>query len=236
LQSLAIELICRTDCLSGINVIIRFFINWPEPEKCAHLSMQKQFKGSSDSEIIQRVLKGETDAFETLVIRYEKDILSVVATHVPYDQVEDTAQEVFVRTYKSLPSFKFKSSFKTWVQTITIRTCYDYWRKHYRSREILISSMTEPQQEWLDRIMSNDESQLKETSTQEEAREVLNLALNQLSPKDRVILELVHLEGKTGKETASLLGWSIANVKIRSFRARQKLFKVLSKMKSKETD
>lgn len=199
--------------------------------------MYKTLENSSDSETVQKVLDGDADVFEHLIIKYEKDILKTVSMHVPYDQVEETAQEVFVRSFKSLPTFEFKSSFRTWVNTIAVRTCYDYWRKHYRSREVPISSMTESQQEWLEKVMSDNESQiLKEKNTQEEANEVLRLALDQLSSEDRMIVELVHLEGKSGKEAASLLGWSIANVKVRSFRSRQKLYTILSKMRKSEKE
>lgn len=192
---------------------------------------------TSDQQVIQRILAGDIDEFEILVVQYQKDVMNLVCKHVPYDEIEEIAQDAFIRAYQALPSFNFKSSFKTWLNTITIRTCYEYWRKHYRSREVTIGSMTEAQLQWLEEILSEKDSQsLKERGEQEEAREVLKLALDHLSPEDRIVLELVHLEGKSGKEAATLLGWSLANVKIRSFRSRQKLYKILSEMSNAEKE
>ena len=66
-----------------------------------------------------------------------------------------------------------------------------------------------------------------ESNFQEETKELLEWALNQLSPQDRMVTELVYLEGMKGKEAAELLGWSTANVKVRTFRSRRKLRKLL---------
>jgi len=66
-----------------------------------------------------------------------------------------------------------------------------------------------------------------EKSSQQEAIEILDWALGKLSAKDRMVMELVYLEGLSGKEAADLLGWSVANVKIRSLRSRRKLEKLL---------
>ena len=69
---------------------------------------------------------------------------------------------------------------------------------------------------------------------QQEAREVLDWALNKLSAEDRMVIELVYLEGLSGKEAAELLGWSVTNVKVRSFRSRKKLQKLLMKAQNRE--
>ena len=67
-----------------------------------------------------------------------------------------------------------------------------------------------------------------EKNLQKEAGELLGRALDRLSPEDRMVLEMVYLEGLSGKEAAGLLGWSVANVKIRLFRSRKKLRKILA--------
>lgn len=185
----------------------------------------------NDPEIIRRVLEGDVDAFELLVSKYKEYVLSLVARHVPQDFIEETAQEVFVRAWRSLRSFKGKSAFKTWIATIAVRTCYDHWRKHYRSREIPVSAMSDQQQGRLERALAeNADRSLKDNAIQKEFREILDAALMQLSPEDRMAIELVYLEGKSGKEAAALLGWSVANVKVRSYRSRKKLLKLVSKL------
>jgi RNA polymerase sigma-70 factor (ECF subfamily) len=156
-------------------------------------------------------------------------VLILLKKHLPYDQIEETAQDAFIRAYKSLPTFRGESSFKQWLSTIAVRTCYDFWRKHYKSRELPMSSLTEKHQVWLEEAISAQAIQsFHEQSVRKEAREILDWALDRLSAADRMVLELVYLEGHSLRETADLLGWSIANVKVRSFRSRKKLHKLLT--------
>lgn len=185
----------------------------------------------SDAEIVRQVLDGYVNAFESLLIRYKELVLKIVKKHVPYNDVEETTQDVFVRVYKSLSNFKGKSDFKHWLSAITVRTCYDYWRKSYRSREIPMSSLTEKHQMWLEEVISDQSEQsLYDEGLQHEAKELLNWALGKLSAEDRMVLELMYLEGMSGKEAADLLGWSVANVKVRSFRSRKKLQRLLTRL------
>ena len=191
--------------------------------------MQNDSRKLSDTEIVRQVLDGYVNAFESLLLRYKDLVLKIVKKHVPYNDVEETTQEVFVRVYQSLPIFKGKSGFGRWLSSIAVRTCYDYWRKAYRSREVPISSLTEKHQEWLEKVISDEpEQSLYEKNFQNEVRELLDWALRNLSAEDRMIIELMYLEGLSGKEAADLLGWSIANVKVRSFRSRKKLQKLLT--------
>jgi RNA polymerase sigma-70 factor (ECF subfamily) len=134
-----------------------------------------------------------------------------------------------VRAYQALPSFKYKSSFKQWLFAVAIRTCYDFWRKAYRNREVPISSLTEKDQRWLEEASAVQSNQVSfEENAQQEARELLDWALSRLSAEDRMVLELVYLDGRSVKEAADLLGWTITNVKVRSFRSRRKLRTLLT--------
>jgi RNA polymerase sigma-70 factor (ECF subfamily) len=186
---------------------------------------------SNDLHIVRHVLDGDVNAFEHLLQRYKNYVFSIVRKHVPYSQVDETAHDVFVRAYQSLRTFKGKSSFKRWLSSIAVRTCCDYWRKRYRSRELPISSLSDDHLDWLEKVMSNQSRDSSyEQRAGEEAREMLDWALSHLSAENRLVLELVYLEGLSGKEAAELLGWSVANVKIRSFRSRKKLRKILTRL------
>jgi len=194
--------------------------------------MQNDAVRSSDEEIVRQVLGGNVNAFESVILRHRVLVLRIVKKHVPEGAVEETAQEAFVRAYQALPTFKGTGAFSQWLSSIVVRTCYDYWRKAYRSREIPISALTERHSEWLEEVISQrPEEAPDEREPQMEAREILNWALGKLSAGDRMVLELVYLEGCSVQEAAELLGWSKANVKVRSFRARMKLEKLLSKVK-----
>ncbi|MCJ7594533.1 MAG: sigma-70 family RNA polymerase sigma factor [Desulfobacterales bacterium] len=190
--------------------------------------MEKKASQRSDAEIVRQVIEGEVNAFEHLLRRYEKYVLNIARRHVPPADVEDTTQDVFIRAYRALPGFKEKGPFQQWLSRIAVRTCYDFWRRRYRLREVPMGDLSQRHQEWLEEVLSKQaDNALSEEDVRKEATELLDWALNKLSAEERMVLELVYLEGRSGKEAADLLGWSIANVKVRSFRSRKKLEKLL---------
>jgi RNA polymerase sigma-70 factor (ECF subfamily) len=196
-----------------------------------YLKMPNHPSRPRDEDIIRRIIDGEVNSFEYLLKKYQDHVLRIVKKHVPYHEVEEMAQEVFVRTYQALPGFKEEGSFKQWLSAIAVRTCYDFWRKQYRSKELPISDLTDSHRDWLEKTLSNQSDlSFNERSHVEEARELLDWALDRLSAGDRMVLELVYLEGLSVKEAAGLLGWSVSNVKVRSFRSRKKLEKILTEV------
>jgi RNA polymerase sigma-70 factor (ECF subfamily) len=191
--------------------------------------MEKDPTNLSDGEIIQRVLEGEVNAFERLLKKYEQRVLGIVKKHVPYREAEETSQDVFVKAFQALPRFKHTDKFEAWIARIAIRTCCDFWRKQYRSREVPIEDLSEKHRQWLEGALADQSLEaFGERDSQKEAEEILDWALNRLPVKERMVLELSYLEGLSGKEAADLMGCSLANVKIRSFRARKKLEKMLA--------
>ena len=96
-----------------------------------------------DSVIVAQVLRGDVNAFESLLVRHKALVLKIVSKHVPHQEVEETAQDVFVRAFQSLSSFEGRAGFDRWLSSIAVRTCYDYWRRAYRSREVPLTMLTE---------------------------------------------------------------------------------------------
>jgi len=191
--------------------------------------MQNHPSRPSDSEIIRRIIDGDVNSFEYLLKKYQDHVLRIVTKHIPYNEVEETAHNVFVRAYQALPGFKEQGSFKQWLSAITVRTCYDFWRKQYRSRELPMSDLSERHRDWLEKTLSSESDlSFSEESRAKEAGELLDWALSKLSAKDRMVLELVYLEGLSVREAADLLALSVSNVKVRSFRSRKKLEKILT--------
>jgi len=191
--------------------------------------MRNQLTMPSDAEIIRRIIDGDVNSFEHLLKRYKDHVLRIVTKHIPYNEMEEMAQEVFVRAYQALPGFKQEGSFRQWLSAIAVRTCYDFWRKRYRSRELPMSDLTDSHQGWLEKTLSNQSNKsFHEKGREKEARELLDWALSKLSARDRMVIELVYFEGLSVKEAAGLLGWSVSNVKVRSFRSRKKLKTLLT--------
>ena len=197
--------------------------------------MQDDTPRTGDADIIRKVVDGDINAFELLVKRHQALVMRIVKKHLPYAEVEDTAQDVFIRAYRSLPAFRGSSDFSHWLSAIAVRTCYDYWRKAYRTREIPLGALTDRHQQWLEKVMSaQSEKESAPEGYRSEAGEVLDWTLTKLQAEDRIVLELVYFDGHSVKESAELLGWSVANVKVRSFRARRKLEKILKSMVSRQ--
>ena len=184
--------------------------------------------GPPDDEIIRRVLAGEVDLFVELINRYQQHVGRIVAGHVRRDMVEEVAHDAFVRAYSSLSTYSFRTPFSHWLATIALRACYDAWRSASARKEVPLSGLGDEQQQWADRLLATESHErFEEMARQQETRELLHAALNQLSPENRMVVTLVHLEGHTVREAADLLGWSTVNVKVRAHRARQQLRKIL---------
>jgi len=180
--------------------------------------------GLTDSEIVLRVVQGDTDAFAALVKRHGALVQRTVNRHVPRDRAEDLVQEAFIRAFQSLGNFEPGSKFPEWLTTIAVRTCYDFWRGHYRNRESAESTLTEQHRDWADRVTASlSREQFDEEVRRKEAREVLDYALDKLSPDDRMVVTLVHLEGLSIEEAARQMGWTAVNVKVRAHRSRRKM-------------
>ncbi|PIE70054.1 MAG: RNA polymerase subunit sigma-24 [Deltaproteobacteria bacterium] len=183
---------------------------------------------TDDAKWIGRVLSGDADAFAPLMKKYEARVFRILQHHLPADAVEETAQDVFIRAYQSLKSLRDRNRFRPWLTSIAVRTCYDYWRRHYRNREVTLSSLTDRHQHWLEHAMTGSSDDAFETRlNRKESREILEWLLLQLSPNDRMVVSLMYLEERSVRETAGLMGWSIANVKVRAFRVRKKLTRLL---------
>ena len=196
--------------------------------------MSNKSDNSSDTAIIQEILNGDINAFKCVMKRYRELVLRIVKRHVPKNDIEDVTQNAFLRIYQSLKQFKGKGHFKSWLSSITVRTCYDYWRNAYQSHEIPMNSLSERQMKWLENTISDkSEAVLYERGLEKEASELLEWALCRLSVQDRMVIELVFLEGYSGKEAADLLGWSVSNVKVRSFRLKKKLKSILEAAKGR---
>jgi RNA polymerase sigma-70 factor (ECF subfamily) len=183
-----------------------------------------------DQAVAAQVLAGDVNAFESLFKKYRVHVTAIVQRHVPGDRVAENVQEAFVRAFQSLAGWKAEAAFRHWLATIAVRTCYDFWRRQYRQREIPMSRLSAAHRDWLENSLADKSRDDWETlGRRSEAREILAWALDRLGPEDRMVLELVYLEGRRVKEAARMLGWSTANVKVRAHRARKKIRRWLLK-------
>lgn len=178
----------------------------------------------SDEEVIERVIAGQTNAFELLIERHHRSVARIVWGKVPGQDAAEVAHLVFIRAFKSLPRYSPTAPFAHWLSTLAVRTCYDFWRERYRRRETPMTAFDKARQRKLMGRASEEEA-----GKRVENWDLLNRVLDYLSPADRMAVLLVHVEGRSTAEAAELLGWSTANVKVRCLRARRKLRLLITK-------
>jgi len=173
----------------------------------------------TDEELVAAARGGDHDAFEVLVGRHKGRVFTTAARFVRnHHQLDDLAQEVFVRVFRKLAQFRHDAPFQHWLARITISVCYDFLRKERRV----------PSQIALDSVDYDlCDARVERAIDVGRARELLAWAMFQLSAEEQLILTLCELEERPMKEVAELTGWSESNVKVRAFRARNNLRKIL---------
>ncbi len=171
----------------------------------------------SEAELVQDCRAGDQHAFAELVRRYKREILRLAARFCDAnDEADDLGQEIFCSAYKHLPKFRGQSSFRTWLHRIASNACVDHLRRQERLRQRR-GPMPEADQAPCGR----------HTNGAMESRLDCRRILAHLSPKDRLVITLLYMEGYSVQETADLSGLNPATVRVRAFRAKAKLRKIL---------
>ncbi len=185
----------------------------------------------NDAELIAAVLKGHTASFEPLVQKYSPRVFATARRYARREsEVEDIVQEVWLKSFQKLATFRGDAPFEHWLMRLTVHTCYDFLRGHQRNRETAFSEMTENEEDWLNRFVTHPEDAAESAAA---ARQLVERVLEYLSPPARLVITLLEIEERSIKEIAELTGWSVPLVKVRAFRARAEMKKCLARL-SKE--
>ncbi|HXG48530.1 MAG TPA: sigma-70 family RNA polymerase sigma factor, partial [Methylomirabilota bacterium] len=181
-----------------------------------------------DEQLIRAVLEGDEPLFEQLITRHAPRVFATVRRYARREsEVEDIAQEIWLKAYQRLGTFRGDAPFEHWLMRLAVRTCYDFLRAHRRNRETPFTDLTEAEENWLDRYRSDPDASEEDADA---ARQLVARLLEQLSPSARLIITLLEIEDRTVKEISALTGWSVAVVKVRAFRARAEMKKWLAKL------
>jgi RNA polymerase sigma-70 factor, ECF subfamily len=184
----------------------------------------------TDADVIKAVLAGETSSFEILITRYQPRIFGTARKYARREsEVEDIVQEVFLKAFTKLSTFRGDSPFEHWLMRLAVRTCYDFLREHQRNREQTLSDITDEETRWLEHF-STAEDPVGDAQSAAAARLVIHKLLEHLSPESRLIIQLLEIEEKSLKEIALLTGWSVPMIKVRAFRARAAMRKTLDRL------
>ena len=182
----------------------------------------------TEAELIAAVLQGDAASFEPLIIKYSPRVFATARRYARREsEVEDIVQEVWLKAFQKLGSFRGEAPFEHWLMRLAVRTCYDFLRGHQRNRETVFSELTEPENDWLERFAQDPDAAAEDADA---ARALVERLLAQLSPQARLVITLLEIEDRSVKEIAKLTGWSVPLVKVRAFRARAEMRKLLARI------
>jgi RNA polymerase sigma-70 factor (ECF subfamily) len=179
----------------------------------------------SDGDLIAATLSGNPQAFEEIVRRYQGHIFSIVYHYLGRrNEVEDLAQEVFIKVYRALPSFDTTRSLKAWVSRIAVNTCLDHLRKVKIRKTTLFSDLVDEEKDHANAIYEKFASHGYLTEEESDrAFGLLRKLLDRLSTKDKMAFVLREMEGLDYKEISKLMGSSQVAARIRVSRARKQV-------------
>ncbi len=185
-----------------------------------------------DPQLVERARSGNDAAFNELVAACRKRVMSIVGRLIgrPED-VEDVAQDVFLRLYYSLGQLSSPEMFDRWLYRLTVNAAYDYMRKSKRRKESRMADLSEAQ------VVLADASAGERAGKTEEARSAIrdfvHWLLAGVSEEDRILLLLKEVEGLSIKELEEIYGANESALKVRLFRARQRVIKAFEKAQQK---
>jgi RNA polymerase sigma-70 factor (ECF subfamily) len=185
----------------------------------------------SDTDLIIQAQKGDQSAFEELVYRYDRNVLSVAMKYAnDEDDAKDLYQEVFIRVYRGLKNFRFQSEFSTWLFRITTNVCLTYKSRSKEHLRVSINKNFDDEESELSTTeeLIYDGSSPEEISSGTDLGEIVNAAVESLSPKQKMTFILKHYEGYKIREIAEILNCKEGTVKKYLFDAVKNLRKKLS--------
>jgi RNA polymerase sigma-70 factor (ECF subfamily) len=178
---------------------------------------------TDDRELVRRAQREDKEAFEELIRRHQNRVFAVAGGILRRrEDVEDISQQVFVKAYFSLKKFDQRAAFSTWLYKITVNECWDLLRKKKVRPLVYEADLSEEQA----RQVASSElgtDPRPDVSDRLEAKEQVELLLDGLDERDRVMLMLKEVEGFSIEEIAEVLELNANTVKVRLFRARRRI-------------
>jgi RNA polymerase sigma factor (sigma-70 family) len=177
---------------------------------------------------IKQVLAGNSNAYSYIVDRH-KDKAYNLAFRIcgNHEEAEEIAQDSFLKAYRSLKGFKMESSFATWLYRIVFNTAIS----HVKTRKKGILSLEEFPADATDFIGINTS---EEEAEKEYRSSLINFALQKISHDERGLITLYYFEEMSTEEISDVTGISKSNIKVKLFRARQKMLEIIEKVEKKK--
>ena len=186
-----------------------------------------------DLSLVRRVKKGDYRAFDLLVLKYQSRVIATAFKYVKEKQLaEDIAQEAFIKSYKSIDSFREESSFYTWVYRIAVNTAKNYLVSAKRRDEVVISDLSEDDSFYPEKSDVDSPQDLLKAS---ELRDIIFETLSSLGEETRTALSLREFDGLSYEQIAEIVKCPVGTVRSRIFRGREMIEDVVGKHMEKNS-
>jgi RNA polymerase sigma-70 factor, ECF subfamily len=180
--------------------------------------------------LVQAALAHDDEAARALVRRLHPLVLKVVRSHrARRTAEEDLCQMIFIKVFQNLAQFSGKVPLEHWVSRIAVNTCLNQIESERIRPELRYADLSEDQEAVLETLATT--AQELAPDRQLASRQLVEHLLTTLKPAERLVIDLLYLQGRSVEETRELTGWSTALVKVRAFRARQKMKQQLARLK-----
>ena len=188
------------------------------------------YEHSQEGALVRRAQSGDDRAFREIVERYQSKVFSIIHGIIRQrNDVEDIAQQVFSKVYFSIRNFDFRSSLITWIYKITVNECFDYLRKKKVRKLVYESDLSEDE---VRRVENTEPAVDRQVPVDENLaqRDYVVKLLTRVSEEERTLLMLKEVEGRSVEELAAMTGMNENTIKVKLFRARQKLVKAAQRL------
>ncbi|MEO5717572.1 MAG: sigma-70 family RNA polymerase sigma factor [Chthoniobacterales bacterium] len=178
---------------------------------------------------LRRIADNDEGAARELLHHFHPFVARLVRSHLPRRMSEeDLTQMIFIKIFQNLDKYSGKVPLRHWISRVAVNTCLNELRAEKRRPEWRLADF-DPETSAAIEQLARTETDLATPDDERAAKELLHKLLAQLSPQDRLLVTLLHLEERSVQEINGLTGWSRAAIKVRAFRARAKMKKMLTK-------
>jgi RNA polymerase sigma-70 factor (ECF subfamily) len=213
--------------MSGLSAILPFPVVTGENTRT---KTKLDHRTTEEAALVRRVQAQDEMAFREIVDRYQAKVFSIIYGILRNrNDAEDIAQQVFAKIYFSIKNFDFRSSLLTWIYKITVNECYDYLRKK-RVRKLVYESDFSSEDSLR---MENSEPATDQAPAVDKRlaqHDLIVKLLSKISEEDRSLILLKEVEGHSVEELAEMTGMNENTIKVKLFRARQKLVKAAQRL------
>ncbi len=201
----------------------------PAPAAAEREEARKR-QAQDERELVGRAQKGDAEAYEILVRRHQQRVFAVVGGILRRSEdIEDIAQQVFLKAYLSLKRFDQRAAFGTWLYKIAVNECWDFLRKKKVRPLLYEADLSEDQSRQMAVALEDTTAASGDIRKRLELREQIERLFKAIDERDQLMLVLKEVEGFSVEEIGEILDLNVNTVKVRLFRARGRLVKLYRK-------